>query len=132
MRDTIGWSYDLLSDEEKRGFLRFSVFMGGATPEAAAAILNPGSQPAPSVLHLLSGLVEKSMLYVREQTASSPRFQMLEIVREYAIECLEAGEAEDMKRLHVEYFKGLAECARMGRHLPEQIDPIDAIMLFLS
>lgn len=127
MRDTISWSYDLLSDEEKRGFLHFSVFMGGATPEAAAAILNPGSQSTPSVLRLLSGLAEKSMLYVREQTASGPRFQMLEILREYAIECLEAREAEDMKRLHAEYFTGLAECARIGLHLSEQIEWLDRL-----
>ena len=39
MRSTIAWSYDLLSDEEKRLFRWLGVFVGGATVDATEAVI---------------------------------------------------------------------------------------------
>jgi predicted ATPase len=98
LRATIEWSYELLSDEEKRLFARLAVFRGGSTLEAAEEV-------AQADLDVLQSLVDKSL--VRRTGA---RFWMLETIREYAVERLEAsGAAEGTRLLHAEHFLSLAE-----------------------
>ncbi len=98
LRATIEWSYELLSDEEKRLFARLAVFRGGSTLEAA-------EQVAQADLDVLQSLVDKSL--VRRTGA---RFWMLETIRDYAVERLEAsGEAASMRQGHAEHFLALAE-----------------------
>ena len=79
LRATIEWSYDLLSTEEQLLFARLSVFAGGCNLEAAEEI-------ADADLDTLQSLVEKSLLRF-----SDGRYWMLETIREYALERLEAG-----------------------------------------
>ena len=43
MRDAIGWSYDLLSVDEQALLRLMSVFSGGCTTEAIAAVSEPGT-----------------------------------------------------------------------------------------
>ena len=98
LRSTIAWSFDLLTPEEQLLFARLAVFAGGATLEAAEAV-------AQAELDALQSLVDKSLLRHTEE-----RFWMLETIREYATERLEAsGEATDLQRRHAEYFLALAE-----------------------
>ncbi len=62
------------------------------------------------VLDLITSLVNKSLIVSKEQAGGDLRFRMLEVVREYALESLEAGcEAEAMRRNHVAYFLALGE-----------------------
>jgi predicted ATPase len=105
LRATIEWSYDLLDDEEKRVFARLAVFAGGCTLEAAEEV-------AEADLDTLQSLVDKSL--VRH---SQERFWMLETIREYAGERLEAsGEADELRRTHAEHFLALAEEAEPNLH----------------
>jgi predicted ATPase/class 3 adenylate cyclase len=98
LRATIEWSYELLTPEEKRLFCRLAVFRGGCTLESAEEIAEAGLDP-------LQSLVDKSLCRHRDE-----RFWMLETIREYAAERLEAsGEAEDLRRRHAEHFLALAE-----------------------
>jgi predicted ATPase len=91
LRSTIEWSYDLLPDEEQRLFARLGVFAGGCTLEAAEGI-------AGAKLDTLESLVDKSL--VRH---SGERFWMLETIREFAVEQLNAsGEADRLARAHAE------------------------------
>jgi predicted ATPase len=83
LRATIEWSYDLLSDEEQRLFRALSVFSGGCTLEAARDV-------ADADLDTLQSLVEKSLVRF-----SNERYWMLETIREFAREQLEAAEATD-------------------------------------
>ena len=84
LRATIEWSYELLTEEERRLFARLSVFAGGCTLEAAE---NVGGAD----LDMLQSLVDKSLVRHTED-----RFWMLETIREFALERLEdAGGAED-------------------------------------
>jgi len=98
LRATIEWSHELLDPEEQRLFARLAVFRGGCTLEAAEDL-------ADTDLDTLESLVDKSLL-----RHTDDRFRMLETMREYASEQLEAsGEAEELERRHAEHFLALAE-----------------------
>ncbi len=98
LRAAIEWSYDLLDEEEQRLFARLAVFSGGCTLETAEEV-------ADADLDTLQSLVDKSLVRHTEE-----RFWMLETIREYALEQLEAsGEADDLRRHHAEHFLALAE-----------------------
>ncbi len=86
MRDTLDWSYELLTEPEQRLFRWLSVFRGGFTLAAAEAVCGSPGESAEnwSVLDGLSSLVDKSLVIPLEHPASQLRFGMLETVRAYA------------------------------------------------
>ena len=113
LRSTIEWSYGLLGEGEKVLFARLSVFAGGRTLEAIEAICNAEGDVPMDVLDALESLVDKSLLRQEEGVRGEPRFYMLETIHEYAREKLqESGEAEELRRLHAQYFLSLAEEAK--------------------
>jgi predicted ATPase/class 3 adenylate cyclase len=102
LRATIEWSYDLLSDDEKRLFRRLAVFSGGCTYEAAEEI----AEADPDTLQ---SLLDKSLARKRDSSLG-PRYWMLETIREYAAgELEESGEAEPLARRHFAHYAALAE-----------------------
>ena len=108
LRATIEWSYELLTPDEQRLFARLSVFRGGATLEAIEAV-------AEADLDTLQSLVDKSLVRRR-----ADRFVMLETIREFAAEALEAsGEADDLRRRHADFFVALAHEAEPHLRLDE-------------
>jgi predicted ATPase/DNA-binding CsgD family transcriptional regulator len=112
MRNAIAWSYDLLSPDEQALFRRLSVFAGGCTLEAAEAIAAAAGDLALDPLEGVTSLVEKSLLR-EDDRAGSPRFVMLETVREFGAERLEASdEAAQTRRRHAIWYRDLAERAR--------------------
>jgi predicted ATPase/DNA-binding CsgD family transcriptional regulator len=117
MRDAIAWSHDLLIPEEQSLFRRLAVFAGGFTLEAAEAICN-----LDGTLDAFDGLVslaEKSLV-VRAGDEDEPRFGMLETVREFAGERLEAsGEGPAVHRAHAGWFLSWAEALRPSIEGPE-------------
>jgi predicted ATPase/transcriptional regulator with XRE-family HTH domain len=110
MRSAIEWSYRLLEAEEQQLLSRLGVFVGGWTLEAAEAICGPDAADGIESLlqkSLLRRINDNQSVKVREY-----RFTMLESIREYALEGLEAsGEAEELRRRHALYFLDLAERA---------------------
>lgn len=112
LRDAMVWSDDLLAPAARRLFRRLAVFVGGCTVEAASAVAPPAAEgPEPLVLDGLGMLVDHNLLR-RTGAETEPRFAMLETIREYALECLEAdGEAVAARRRHAEFFLRLAERA---------------------
>ena len=98
LRAAIEWSHELLTRDEQRLFGRLAVFRGGCTLEAAEKV-------ADADLDTLQSLVEKSLL-----RRVDDRFWMLETIREYATERLEAsGTADELRRRHAEHFLALTE-----------------------
>jgi predicted ATPase/DNA-binding SARP family transcriptional activator len=94
----IDWSYDLLDEDEKVLFSRLAVFAGGWSLEAAEAICGAD-------LDALASLVDKNLVRRR-----ADRFAMLETMREYATDLLEeSGQAQQMRRLHLEYWLAQVE-----------------------
>jgi predicted ATPase/DNA-binding CsgD family transcriptional regulator len=120
LRGALDWSYELLSEDEKKLFVRLSVFAGGWTLEAAEAVGVGEGVEEDNILDLLSWLVEKSLVVARERQESGVRYRMLEPVRLYAREQLEqGGESEEVRRRHATFFLTLAEEAEPRLRGPE-------------
>jgi predicted ATPase/DNA-binding SARP family transcriptional activator/DNA-binding CsgD family transcriptional regulator len=129
LRDALEWSHDLLSDPEQVMFRRLSVFAGGWTLQAAETVGTGGGVEEGEVLDLLSGLVDKSLVPVEENSATGVRYRLLEPVRQYAKEKLaESGEAGAVRRRHAEYYAALAEEAEPGSRTssPELLESLEA------
>lgn len=109
MRAALDWSYELLSEQERRLFRRLSVFAGGFTLEGAEAIALV-EEPM-EVLGLLGALVEQSLVVVQSpKPRVEARYGMLEPIRQYALDRLEYGEeGAAVRRLHAAFFLALAE-----------------------
>jgi predicted ATPase/class 3 adenylate cyclase len=112
--DTIDWSYRMLSPEEQRTLRWLSVFRGGFFLDAAEGICGP------EAVENVMTLYDKSLLYSKE-ALSQQRFHMLETIREFAEEKLEAaGEAEEAQRNHLAYYAEWTKGLR--KHGEEQQD----------
>jgi non-specific serine/threonine protein kinase len=111
MRNAIAWSHDLLSEEEQTLFRRLAVFPGGGTIAAAEAVASEGG--IFDVFGGMASLIDKSLLRQEDGAAGEPRFRMLETVREYGQERLEAsGEADVIRRRLADWCLSLAEEAQ--------------------
>jgi predicted ATPase len=107
LKNTIDWSFQLLSEVDKRLFTRLAIFASSSSLEAIEA-LNQDDKDI-NVLEGLASLVEKSLLKQTE-VAGEPRFKMLETIREFALVKLqENNDSEALQKKHAQYFLGLAE-----------------------
>ena len=128
LKAAIGWSYDLLSQEERRAFGELSVFAGGFTLAAAAAVCCGGDQAA--ALDLVDRLAAKSLV-VAEPAAAGTRYRLLETIRQYAAGCLaDVGEAGPARHRHAETFLHLAEQERELAVLAREQDNFRAALEF--
>ncbi len=114
LRNTIQWSYDLLSEEEQRLFRRLTVFVGGCTLEAVEAVCgardNASADLAGSMLDGVASLIDKSLVQQTAQEGEQSRLIMLETLREYGLEVLASdGEAKATREAHASYYLALAE-----------------------
>jgi predicted ATPase/DNA-binding SARP family transcriptional activator len=109
LRTTLDWSYNLLPDADQNLLARLSVFAGGFTARAAAAV-------AEASFEGLATLLEYNLL--RRQ---GERFSMLETIREYALERLDdLDDGDELHTQHAEYFLELAEEATPELKGPRQ------------
>src|SRR5207248_5679708 len=83
LRNTLAWSYDLLSPQEQRLFRELSVFVGGFTLEAVEAVFITLCVEDADVLEGIASLLDKSLLQRTERDGEESRFVMLETIREY-------------------------------------------------
>ncbi len=121
LRNAVEWSYELLTEPERKLFNRLSVFAGGWTLEAAEAVVSDegpdvreprpdGSEIEPAaVLGVLATLVDKSLVLFEDDPMAS-RYRMLETLRAYAAERLAAsGEEQGLRERHRLWCMHLAE-----------------------
>jgi predicted ATPase/class 3 adenylate cyclase len=105
VRAAIEWSHDLLSIEEQRLFARLGVFAGGFSLDAAESTCEAD-------LDGLASLLDMSLI-----RRENERFSMLETVREFALERLEALDAQEpltshvLRQRHAEHFARAAQAA---------------------
>lgn len=120
MRAAISWSYDLLNEPTQALFRRLAVFVGGWTLEAAASVCDASETSESDLLEGLAALTENNLARQGE-FQGEPRFSMLELIREFGLERLEASaEAEAVQQRYVEYYLRLAEQGEVGLKGPEQ------------
>ena len=109
LRNTLIWSHELLEPGERMLFARLAVFAGGFSLEAAEAVCD-------AEIDVLAALVDRSM--VRRE---GERFDMLETIRDFALEQLAASADGDAFRdRHAFYFEALAERVHARRSHDEQ------------
>jgi predicted ATPase/DNA-binding CsgD family transcriptional regulator/transcriptional regulator with XRE-family HTH domain len=110
LRNMLIWSYDLLDEQEQRLFRQLSIFVGGCTLEAIEEVCHSLSNRTIPLLGTLASLLDKNLLQQVEQVHGVPRLQMMETIREYGLECLDAQkETEASRRAHAEYYLKVAE-----------------------
>ena len=121
LRVTLDWSYELLSQPERKLFGRLSVFTGGFSLEAAEAVGATDDIEQLEVMEALLSLVDKSLVVAEAANDGRMRYRMLEPVRQYGLERLEmSGEVQEVRRRHAEFFLALAEEAEPRLRGPEQ------------
>ncbi|HJR79510.1 MAG TPA: adenylate/guanylate cyclase domain-containing protein, partial [Anaerolineales bacterium] len=125
LRSAIAWSYSMLDESEQGLFRRLSVFVNGCTVNAVEAVA--GQDPVEvSVLDRLGSLLDKSLLREVEAKNGEARFVMLELLREFGLEQLEAGgEEETIRYRHANFFLTLAEQAEASLEGQEQVRWMD-------
>jgi predicted ATPase/DNA-binding SARP family transcriptional activator len=107
LREAMDWSHDLLDPAGQRLLAELSVFAGGFGLDAVEGVCTVDGPGA--ALDDVQRLVEASLVTV-DQDGEHTRYGLLETVREYAAERLEAsGRGDELHRRHAEYFAWLAE-----------------------
>jgi predicted ATPase len=119
LRDTLAWSYDLLTPAEQMIFERLSVFPGSFTLEAAEAVGTSRSLPAEDAVGFFTRLVHKSLVLRADDRADgeSPRYRLLETVREFGRSRLAAradGTASEAVASHAAYYLDVARQIEPG------------------
>jgi predicted ATPase/class 3 adenylate cyclase len=111
LRSAIAWSEELLAPAERAVFARLGVFVGGFSLDAAEAIAT-GDESGSNLLEALDHLVEQSLVRRVDWSGPDLRYELLQTVREYALERLaDCGDEEVVRDRHVAYFVAMTEAA---------------------
>ena len=107
LREAMDWSHDLLDPAAQRLFAELSVFAGGFGLDAVAEVCTLDA--AGTALDELQRLVEASLVTV-DQGSETTRYGLLETVRQYAAERLDAsGSGDQLRALHAHHYANLAD-----------------------
>src|SRR5215472_11378044 len=127
---TIGWSYGLMDERERRLWARLSVFAGGFDEAAAVEVCSDGELLPDHIAEVLASLVEKSIVQ-RSFALQQPRYAMLETVRHYGRTRLrELGEEVESRIRHCDWILRLARL--VGAHDHRQADVFRRLPLELD
>ncbi len=108
LKATLDWSYNLLTEPQRRLLLALSVFVGGAPLEAIEVVFSGAGAGPGDVLHLLGDLVDQSLVTLDDE-AAEPRYRLLETVREYGRDRLdERGERGVTEAAHARWALSVA------------------------
>jgi predicted ATPase len=116
---TLQWSHDLLSSDERMLLRRLVVFAGGFELEAVENVCVDGGLRTSEIADVLARLVEKSLV-AAEEGGSERRYRLLETVRMYARQRLEAGEVATLAERHARWALALAERQRDSPQLDRE------------
>ncbi|MFI9244292.1 ATP-binding protein [Streptomyces sp. NPDC053086] len=120
LRTAIGWSHELCTPAERLLWARLSVFAGTLDLEATEYVCSGDGLSAEDVLDVLSELLAQSVVS-REEAPTGPRYRMLETVRAYGADWLEAtGDAVRLRRRHRDWYLGLATWCELEWFSPRQ------------
>ncbi len=121
LQGAVRWSIDLLSEEERQMMLRLSVFVGGASIDAALRVATAGSED--EAFEVLEALVDKSLVRIDRSPGEETRLHMLQTIRDVALAELRASGGLEVTRLaHATYYAELAERAEPELRQKSQSD----------
>jgi non-specific serine/threonine protein kinase len=130
LRATLDWSHGQLTEAERVLFRRLAVFAGSWSLDAVEAVCGVTPIPAESVVEVLAGLIEKSMVAPAAPVEGRSRFRLLEPIRQYAAERLDAaGEREAIAARHAGRFLAFAEHAGADLRGPRQVAALNRLGL---
>lgn len=128
LRALIDWSYDLLTEPEKKLLRRLSVFVRGRTLEAVETVCAGDGVDAADVLDLLAQLVDKSLVTREEEAGGETRYYILESVWQYGrMKLEEADELAAFRDRHLDYFLKFAETGEKKLYRAEQISWLEKL-----
>ncbi len=120
LRLAIGWSHELCTPQERLLWSRLSVFAGQFELEAVEYVCSGHGLEADDVLDVLAELLAQSLV-AREETPAGVRYRMLDTVRAYGADWLEAtGDAARLRRRHRDWYLGLATWCELDWFSPRQ------------
>jgi predicted ATPase/DNA-binding CsgD family transcriptional regulator len=127
---SMDWSHDLLDETDRVVFRRLGAFKGGFTLDAARAVCADGpagSVAGAEVLTALGRLVDKSLVVVDEHEGEA-RYRLLETIRQYAVDRLDAaGEHDAAREHHLDHFLALGEATEPELEGPDQDASLDQV-----
>ena len=130
LQSALDWSYALLSEHEQKLLQRLSVFVGGATLDAAESVCVGEGIESAEVLDTLAHLVDKSLVTAHRPERGETRYRLLETIRQYARQRLvESAQIDEVKDRHLQYFLDWAENAEprlMGAEQAEWLAQYEA------
>jgi len=127
LRALVDWSYGLLDDAERAVFERLSVFAGGWTLEAAAAVCADVGVADDAVAAVVASLADKSMV-VPPVPGGPDRYGMLETLRLYGADRLRERSATGAtSEAHARHFLALAEEAEVALRGPQEREWVDRL-----
>jgi predicted ATPase/class 3 adenylate cyclase len=122
LRAAIDWSYELLTEAERRLLARLAVFAGGGTHDAAEVVCAGAPIEARRMFDLLTSLVARSLV-VADRDRPETRYRLLETIREYGEERLaQHDETEGLRARHADYYADFASLVSEEILGPHQIE----------
>jgi predicted ATPase/ATP/maltotriose-dependent transcriptional regulator MalT len=110
LRAAIDWSYALLTPQEQTLLCHLAVFEAGCTLDTAECVCSGEDIAAQDILNLISSLVSKSLVVAETVGRTQARYRLLESIREYTLEKLEAaGEMRNLRNRHLDHYLARAE-----------------------
>src|SRR2546428_8377637 len=111
----------------RRLLTRFSVFARGGSLEQIEPVCGPAAEVGGDVVESLDQLADQSLLR-RIPDFDEPRFLMLQTIRDFAAERLEAsGEARSIRDRHLRAFIALAQQAQPHLFGPQRKEWLDRL-----
>ena len=123
LRAAVEWSFGLCSPPERRLWARLAVFPGEFDLDAAQRVCAGDGLSDEDVFESVAGLVDKSVLVRVEDHAGRARYRLLETLRQYGREQLDApGRLAALRRRHRDHYLELAEQAALDWFGPNQVE----------
>jgi predicted ATPase len=129
LRAAIDWSYELLDADERALLDRLSVFVGGFDLAAAAMLASGAGLDEFAAVDVLGSLVAKSLVE-RKEASGTTRYRLLEMIRQYAAEHLDAaGDAARARDDHAHYHLTLARALFAQLRTPSDFDALERLTI---
>ena len=110
LQGAVDWSYELLDGPVRHLFVRLAAFSGGWELFAADEVCNPAGELGLDTLDGLAALADGSLIGTAGDADGEPRFRMLQVIRETALDRLDADAAgPDVRRRHARWVLRLVE-----------------------